>query len=109
RENLERTFAVWRKQQEMRAVSWHVLRPTKATSNLPLLTVENDGAIFVSGDMTKRDIYDLDFKTEGRPITAIRLEVLPDDRLPKHGPGRVFYEGAFGDFFLSELTLTANG
>src|SRR5262249_59483590 len=41
--------------------------------------------------------------------TAVRLEVLPDERLPKHGPGRIFYEGPFGDFVLSELTLTADG
>src|SRR5262249_47085165 len=35
--------------------------------------------------------------------------VLPDERLPKHGPGRIFYEGPFGDFFLSEFTVTADG
>ena len=38
---------------------------------------------------------------------ALRLEVLPDERLPKRGPGRVYYEGPAGDFFLSEVTLAA--
>ena len=95
---------------EANAVHWHVLRPTKATSNLPLLTVQDDDSVFVSGDMTKRDVYDLDFRNPATaPITAIRLEVLPDERLPQHGPGRVFYEGGAGDFFLSELTASANG
>ena len=42
-------------------------------------------------------------------ITAIRLEALPDDRLPNRGPGRVYYEGPFGDFFLSEIRLSADG
>src|SRR5205807_4961424 len=35
--------------------------------------------------------------------TALRLEVLPDSRLPSGGPGRVDYEGVFGNFFLSEF------
>jgi hypothetical protein len=42
-------------------------------------------------------------------VVAVRFEVLPDDRLPNHGPGRVAYEGITGDFFLNELTLTADG
>ncbi len=103
--NLQRKFAEWTKAQEQRAVNWTVLRPVKAVSNLPLLTVQDDNSVFVSGDQTKRDVYDLDFKTGMQGITAIRLEVLPDDRLPNHGPGRVFYEGAPGDFFLSEVTV----
>ena len=39
-------------------------------------------------------------------ITAIRLEALPDERLPAGGPGRIYYEGPKGDFFLSEMTLS---
>ncbi len=110
REHLDKKFGAWLKQAQTNAVRWRVLRPAKATSNLPLLTVQNDDSIFVSGDMTKRDVYDLDFRNSANmPVTAIRLEVLPDERLPQHGPGRVFYEGGAGDFFLSELTATANG
>ncbi|MGD9857727.1 MAG: DUF1553 domain-containing protein, partial [Planctomycetaceae bacterium] len=43
------------------------------------------------------------------PLTALRLEVLPDDRLPEGGPGRTYYEGRKGDFFLSELTARVDG
>jgi hypothetical protein len=110
---LRRRMDAWLKEQEPRTTEWHVLRPTHMKSNLPLLTLQPDNSIFVSGDMTKRDVYDLrfqrDLSADGRPITAVRLEVLPDDRLPQHGPGRVYYEGAPGDFFLSEITLTAGG
>src|SRR5262249_39532558 len=56
-----------------------------------------------------RDVYDLKFRTELRGITAIRVEALPDDRLPGRGPGRVYYEGPVGDFYLSNITLTARG
>ncbi|HLV82059.1 MAG TPA: PSD1 and planctomycete cytochrome C domain-containing protein, partial [Chthonomonadaceae bacterium] len=106
---VESKFGTWARAQEPIAVRWHVLRPVKVASNLPLLTVQPDNSVFVSGDMTKRDVYDLDFRDDGPPITAVRLEALTDDRLPAHGPGRVFYEGGFGDFFLSEITLAAGG
>src|SRR5207253_1898819 len=62
-----------------------------------------------SGDMTKRDVYDLTFAEDLMGVTAFRLEALPDDSLPTRGPGRVYYEGPPGDFFLSELTLRADG
>jgi hypothetical protein len=34
---------------------------------------------------------------------------MPDESLPNGGPGRVYYEGAPGDFGLSELTAQADG
>ncbi|SVC43006.1 uncharacterized protein METZ01_LOCUS295860, partial [marine metagenome] len=52
--------------------------------------------------------FDLNFTSEA-PITALRLEVLPDDRLPQRGPGRCYYEGRKGDFFLSEFSIKAKG
>ena len=39
------------------------------------------------------------------PLTALRLEAMPDERLPAGGPGRAYYEGRKGDFFLSEVTV----
>jgi hypothetical protein len=109
RENLEQRFNAWLKEEEAHAVHWQVLRPVDARSNLPLLSVLDDSSVLASGDQTKRDLYDLTFRPDLRGITALRLDVLPDDRLPHQGPGRVYYEGGFGDFFLSELTLTADG
>ncbi len=108
-ESVRKEFAQWLSDGEMRAVKWKMIRPVKAVSNLPMLSVQSDSSIFVSGDESKRDLYTLDFKADSAPITGIRLEALPDDRLPAHGPGRVFYEGALGDFFLSEITLSAGG
>jgi mono/diheme cytochrome c family protein len=108
-ERLEQKFQEWARAEAARAVPWTVLRPAEAKANLPLLTVLDDNSVLASGDQSKRDVYDLRFRTGLRRMTAIRLEVLPDDRLPKHGPGRIFYEGPFGDFFLSEFTVTVNG
>jgi hypothetical protein len=109
REHLERKFNAWLRNEAAHAVPWTVLRPVEAKSNLPLLSVLDDSSILASGDQTKRDVYHLTFQPKLAGITAIRLEALPHDSLPRHGPGRVFYEGAPGNFFLSDLTLTADG
>ncbi|WP_254508538.1 PSD1 and planctomycete cytochrome C domain-containing protein [Anatilimnocola floriformis] len=101
-------FAKWKEQNTAKAVQWEVLQPLTATSELPSLTIEPENTIFASGDFSKRDIYDLQFKTQLTKVTAIKLEVLPDARLPKNGPGRVAYEGPAGDFWLSEVSLLAN-
>jgi hypothetical protein len=109
RDHLERKFEEWQAGETARAVRWQVLTPVETKGNVPLLSVLGDGSVLASGDTSKRDVYDLAFRGDFKGVTALRLEVLPDDSLPKHGPGRVYYEGAFGDFFLSEFTLSAGG
>src|SRR5262249_46321676 len=44
---IQRRFAEWLREHEARAVRWRAARPEKVSSNLPLLTVEQDDAIFV--------------------------------------------------------------
>jgi hypothetical protein len=110
RENLDKKFQEWGRSASVAAVRWKALKPKKASSNLPLLSIEADGSVIASGDQSKRDVYTVELESGGlKGITAIRLEALPDDRLPNRGPGRVFYEGAFGDFFLSEIRLSSAG
>jgi hypothetical protein len=106
---LEARFNAWLQVERTKTINWTTLKPVAAKGNIPLLTVEDDGAVFVSGDQSKRDVYDLTFQTDLKNITAIRIEALPDERLPNRGPGRVNYEGPFGDFFLCEVMLTNNG
>jgi hypothetical protein len=109
RTHFERKYREWQEREAARTVRWIVLRPTSAKANLPHLTILDDNSVFVSGDQSKSDTYNLSFRTDLHGITALRLEVLPDERLPSDGPGRVYYEGPFGDFFLSEFGVTANG
>src|SRR5262249_52866592 len=109
RAHLEAPFSARLKVEREKTVNWTVLKPTSAKGNVPLLTIESDGTVFVSGDKSKHDVYDLTFRTDLKDITAIRIEALPDDRLPNRGPGRVNYEGPFGDFFLCEVTLANDG
>ena len=102
-------FHQWRSREKDRLVTWTPLHPVSATSNLPLLTILEDGSILASGDQSKRDIYEVCLANTIHCVTALRIEVMPDPSLPKNGPGRVYYEGPFGDFFLSEVSLAAQG
>lgn len=103
--NLDKHFGQWMAQQQAATVPWSVLRPSETKTNLPRLEVLDDGSIFSTGDITKRDVFTLTFDLSSleAPINALRLEVLPDERLPAGGPGRCYYEGREGDFFLSEI------
>ena len=108
-ELVEKRFNAWLERERARSVRWTTLRPHEAKSNMPLLTVQPDDSVFASGDITKADTYDLKFRTDLRGITAVRLEAMPDERLPHHGPGMAYYEGPKGDFFLGEFQLSAGG
>jgi len=73
------------------------------------LQQETEGILFASGDSSKHDIYELEFEVAQQGVTALRLEALPDARLPARGPGMTNYEGTIGDFFLSEFLLWKDG
>ncbi|HEY1173643.1 MAG TPA: PSD1 and planctomycete cytochrome C domain-containing protein [Verrucomicrobiae bacterium] len=107
-ELIEKGFAEWLKVERNRTVGWQVLKPATLKANLALLTLQEDNSIFATGDQSKADTYELTYKLP-KGTTALRLEAIPDKRLPAHGPGATFYEGPKGDFFLSEFTATANG
>ena len=76
---------------------------------MPLLSVQPDNSVLGSGDITKSDTYELTLRSDVKGIKALRLEALPDDSLPGHGPGMAFYEGPKGDFFMGEFQVSANG
>lgn len=109
REAAEQAFAQWLNRESAKAVQWTVLRPDQVHSTTPYLTLQPDGSILAGGDISKSDTYDLKFRSVPKGIIAVRLEVLPDKSLPRGGPGMVYYEGTFGDFFLSEISLAADG
>ncbi|MDG2128679.1 MAG: PSD1 and planctomycete cytochrome C domain-containing protein [Fuerstiella sp.] len=100
-------FDQWQKDEAPNAVEWKPLTPISATSNLPVLTIQDDDSVFASGDTAKRDHYYITVAPSATPIAALRLETLPDDRLPAGGPGSTYYEGTLGDFFLVEIGATA--
>jgi hypothetical protein len=63
---------------------------------------EADGSWFVSGQRPEKDTFILTAQTTLKAIRALRLEVLPDKRLPQGGPGR--YDN--GNFHLAQFRAT---
>jgi hypothetical protein len=86
-------------------VNWQVVRPDALESSMPHLVVLDDGSVLASGDQTKSDVYTISLPRVGKPVKAIRLEVLPHESLPDWGPGLCASEGPRGDFFLSEFEV----
>ncbi len=62
-----------------------------------------DGSWFVSGTRSVRDSYVVTARRSPGKLSAVRLEVLPDERLPQRGPGR--WDN--GNFHLSEFRAFA--
>jgi tetratricopeptide (TPR) repeat protein len=80
---------------------WRVLKPDEMTSaGGATLTRLADGSILAAGNLPVQDSYTITASTELRGITAVRLEALPDTRLPQNGPGR-----NSGNFCLTEISL----
>jgi len=109
RDAAETAFAKWLDHARLTAVEWRDLVPASMKTNLPLLTLQHDHSIFASGDISKDDVYELTFDAPPPGITALRLEAIPDDRLPARGPGMAYYEGPKGDFYLAEFEIVSGG
>lgn len=83
---------------------WTVLNPATASSakGTPLVR-QPDGSFMASGTMPDQDVFTITAHTDLKGITAVRLEVLADERLPGHGPGAAVN----GNFVLTEFRLLA--
>ncbi len=53
-----------------------------------VLTPQEDGSLLVSGPTPEVDKYTLVIQLPDKPVTGVRIEILPDDSLPAKGPGR---------------------
>lgn len=109
REHLDKQFTAWLHDAEARAVNWEVVRPVEMKTDLSYLDLLEDGSVLASGDQTKLDIYELKYPVKLKGVTAMRLEAIPDSSLPEGGPGRIYYEGPLGDFYLSQMLVQADG
>jgi mono/diheme cytochrome c family protein len=97
----------WEKRVGAPASQWQVLTKLDAKSdNGTTFTALPDGSWLCGGPRPERDTYNFSTKINLQPgITAVRLEVLPHESLPKNGPGRQDN----GNLHLSEFRVKANG
>jgi hypothetical protein len=92
-------------QQYKNTPLWVVLQPEEMKSAKGAkLQKQPDGSVFASGKNTGPETYTITAKTDLTGITAVRLEVLSDSRLPSRGPGRA----PNGNLVLSEFKVTAD-
>ena len=71
------------------SVSWQPVEPNVfLSSDGATLTRQDDGSLLASGTRPDTDTCTITGSIPGKKLTAIRLDVLSDETLPKHGPGR---------------------
>lgn len=88
---------------EQTLTPWTVLQADSLNSREGVtLTAKEDGSILAGGQNPANDTYTLEIRNLPAGVTAFRLEVLPDESLPKKGPGRA----GNGNFVLSEFLVT---
>jgi hypothetical protein len=82
--------------------TWAVLPPVAvATVNGSQSAPQPDGSLLFDGPRPETDTYTLTLESTLDTVTALQLEVLPDDSLPHQGPGRQDN----GNLHLSEFKL----
>ena len=100
---LPQQLTKWEKANAPGETVWTPLRPHELSSTFGAkLERQRDDSIFVSGKAGAGS-YKVVAETNAIGITAIRLELLTDKRLPAMGPGRA----PDGNFVLTELGVTA--
>jgi hypothetical protein len=91
-----------------REVKWSVLKPEKMASTEAKTTftiVDVDTSILVGGESPDRCDYTITMPLPEGKFTGLRLETIPDDRLPKRGAGR----GDSGNAVLTGMKVTVDG
>jgi mono/diheme cytochrome c family protein len=96
--------AKWEKELIDEPRKWTVLDQLELSSTGGATMKEvGDGSVLVSGTKAEKDIYIIKGRTELGEITGLRLEAIPDESLPKGGPGR----DPYGNFFLTGVEVLA--
>ena len=100
-----RKQAEWETSAAKNPVVWQTLEVSSAKSKHGAkLDVQPDKSVLVSGKNELSDVYTLEAVLKGNErITAVRLEVLPSDKLPAKGSGRANN----GNFVLSTFAIEA--
>ena len=99
-----RKVAAWEEARAQQEKAWAPFEIVSVVSTGGAsLTRQSDGSWFVSGTRPNRDTYIVTAHRRAGKLSAVRLEVLPDDRLPQRGPGR--WDN--GNFHLSECRAFA--
>ena len=101
----EADFVARMKSSKISLPKYHPVEPVSATSVYGGKLVSLlDGSFRAEGQIPDTDLYAVVFKTPERNITGVKLEFLPDEKLPKGGPGLA----EDGSCVITEVRLYAN-
>ena len=93
----------WESEIAAKATNWKLLVPRNAKSLFGTrLKLQRDQSLLATGPNGGTDTYSFRATVAANRINGFRLEVLPDDSLPKKGPGRA----GNGNFVLSEFRVS---
>jgi hypothetical protein len=99
---VEREVSRFEAAQTAASRQWKVIAPETFVSTAgATLVLQTNGALLAKGARPERDTYMITASPALPTITAIRLDVLSDESLPKRGPGRADN----GNLHLSEFQL----
>jgi hypothetical protein len=95
--------AAWANSLEGKQVPWTVLEASGLKSEAgTTFARQPDHSVLAEGPRPAEETYTITATTDLGGITAARLELMPDDRLPAHGPGRA----ENGNLHLTELVVS---
>jgi eukaryotic-like serine/threonine-protein kinase len=95
-----------RLRSELPEPSWTVLKPTKMISQGgATLTRLGDGSVLAGGTNPAKEVYEIEAQLNSGPATAVRLEGLRHESLPRGGAAR----SNDADVVLSELEVAVAG
>ncbi|MFK8110640.1 MAG: PSD1 and planctomycete cytochrome C domain-containing protein [Rubripirellula sp.] len=98
---LQTAFKTWIESgDEFATDDWIVLAPSRIESK-GKYEAQPDNSILASGKSPKQDTITVYAKVPQQSLTALRIEALTHDSLPRNGPGRA----PNGNFVLSNLTV----
>ncbi|MEA2734556.1 MAG: hypothetical protein QOE14_1007, partial [Humisphaera sp.] len=101
---LVKSIDEWEASMKEKAADWTILDPSRFTRRHDAtIRKHDDKSLLFTGDNFYREEYKLEYDTNLKNITALRIELLPHPELPKGGPGR----DPNGGCLLSELTAIA--
>ncbi|MEY3895969.1 MAG: hypothetical protein RLZZ214_1489 [Verrucomicrobiota bacterium] len=87
-------------------VEWTALSPASASGKGEItLDVIADNSVFASGGAPDQAEYHLEFAAQAAAVTGIRIDTIPDARLPKGGAGLA----DSGNAVLTRVRVSANG
>lgn len=92
--------ASWEKQFAT-DLAWRTLKPAANTARSGAKMTARDDQSIVVESREKTDVYTVKLPISAGKLSAIRLETLPDEGLPGHGPGH-----AAGNFVVSRVEAT---